>query len=156
VLEGQLTLRSHQDFAPGLSEDTSISAFVSVSVTIDLLENDVLQAVVRSASGTGAYVQEADSGCGRPPEVDRGTAIGGSFRFGRSQATLDLSFSGTSTSTTCSEVFSTPFTGTLNDGELRGTPVFAADGSVAAIDFNRTTTNGSRATATTGLLIRVP
>jgi hypothetical protein len=115
--------------------------------------NDVdVEGIVRQASGIGTRTEGADlTGCGRLPEVDTGKVIGGGISFAFPEVQLGLVVSGTSTSTTCSSTTQSTFLGNLKDGTLRGTAIIS-NGSITAIDFNRTTNNGNRVTITTGRL----
>jgi hypothetical protein len=159
TLAGQVTLLSHADFPlvhPSLFEDTRISAFVSVEVLVD--SEGGVKATVRQATGTGTYIQGADlTGCGRPPETSSGNIVGATIGFDDVFFELSFDFAGTETSTTCTETLTSPFdSGGMAEGTLTGTPVFS-NGSLIAIDFNRTTTRtttqGSREKITTGRLV---
>jgi hypothetical protein len=157
VLTGQVTLHYHADFPqvhPSLFEDTKISASVTVEIVrLEVDGNDVdVEGIVRQASGIGTRTEGADlTGCGRLPEVDTGKVIGGGISFAFPEVQLGLVVSGTSTSTTCSSTTQSTFLGNLKDGTLRGTAIIS-NGSITAIDFNRTTNNGNRVTITTGRL----
>lgn len=141
ALSGSLTLHSHKDFAPGLSEDTRISVTLTVE-PVPVQPDSTPRFTVSAVTGTGAYTAEATSGCNRPPEVRSGSAAFGTLTISPDLlvATLSVSFSGTSTHTSCTNPTTvTSFNGSLSDGTFIGTPV-VVNGAIVAIDFNRSET----------------
>jgi subtilase family protein len=152
--QGHVTLHSHEDF-PGVgSEDTMISATVTVSKTAN--------EGVFGCQATGAGIFTADAPCAgsppctactRPPEVTMGDIVGCSLSLiGNLQADLRFEVSGTATQTFCSQPTVTrSFSGSLPSGVLEGTPIFS-NGSLTAVDFNRTAMNGGETTVTTGTI----
>ena len=140
-LRGSLTLHSHADHGPGLSQDTRIS----VTLTAEPQPNDPGRTPtfkVTAISGTGTYTAEATLDCNRAPEVATGSAVSGKLRISPDllEAELSVEFVGTRTHTSCGNPTTVSnFDGSLSDGTFKGTPVVVG-GVIVAIEFTRSET----------------
>ena len=159
ALQGSLTLHSHTDHGPGLSEDTLISVTLTVQPK-PVEPGEIPQFDVTTITGSGTYTAEATSGCNRPPEVRSGAVVSGRLSLSPDLlvATLRVEISGTRTSTSCNNPTTvSSYDGTLDDGAFIGTPV-VVNGEIVAIDFNRSETIATfpppRVLVQTGRLVR--
>jgi hypothetical protein len=142
VLGGELNLRARR--ATSL-QNTEVSATVSLEITSLDIDDGKVTGRLLQILGSGTQISGVElNGCNPPVSGGlfnaSGTVVGADASFAVFELLLRPTFAGTRTSTTCvapprTEQFESSFA----DGELRGT-VILLNGSVVAIDFNRTRT----------------